>query len=185
VSDESTFIAMKVSALAVHPVTGAPVVILTDELSGVPVPVCIGLGEASAIAAELDRIDLERPLAHQLMAELLAAASARVVRVDLNVPAGVSRGRAGEPGRCVATVHLELADGRTVRRDARCSDALALALRCAAPVWVDTRVIERTGRDAGARLCPGQTPDDDAGDAALAEAFFAQLGEAAFGKWKM
>lgn len=137
------FLAMKVSALTVDPLTGVPLAILTDDLSGTSVPVGIGLGEASAIAAELDSIDLERPMTHQLMSELLRAAGARVVRVELRE---VSGGRSSAVFS--ATVALELADGSPVEREARPSDALALALRCGAPIWVEMSMVERLSRDA-------------------------------------
>lgn len=134
---------MKVSALAVDPLTGVPMAILTDDLSGASVRVGIGLGEASAIAAELDDIDLERPMTHQLMSDLLRAAGARVVRVELRELPGDSN------GKFTAVVALELADRRQVERDARPSDALALALRSGAPIWVETVVVEKLGRGSG------------------------------------
>ncbi len=131
------FISMRVSALAVDPLTGVPVAILTDDRSGTTVPVGIGLGEASAIAAELDDIDLERPMTHQLMSDLLRAAGARVVRVELR--------DGGGSATFSASVALELAGGGSVEREARPSDALALALRSGAPIWVAMSVVERLG----------------------------------------
>ena len=82
-SGDEGFIPMQVSALAVDPVTNVPVVILADPVGGTTLPVGIGLGEAPAIAAELDGIELERPMTHQLTAALLDAAGARIVRVEL------------------------------------------------------------------------------------------------------
>ena len=140
------FISMRVSALAVDPLTGVPIAILTDDRSGTTVPVGIGLGEASAIAAELDDIDLERPMTHQLMSDLLRAAGARVVRVEL---------RDGGSSSAVfsATVALELAGGGSVEREARPSDALALALRSGAPIWVEMSVVDKlAGSSPWARL---------------------------------
>jgi uncharacterized protein len=135
------FIAMKVSALAVDPLTGVPIAILTDDLSGTTVPVGIGLGEASAIAAELDDIDLERPMTHQLMSDLLRAAGARVVRVELRETVGTD-----SSAMFTATVALELSGGGRAEREARPSDALALALRSGAPIWVAVSVVEKLAR---------------------------------------
>ena len=176
VSDDQAFIAMKVSALAVDPVSGVPTVLLQDEDGGLSIPVGIGLGEASAIAAELDSIDLERPLTHQLMGDLLEACGARVARVELRHAERM----------CVASIVVELADGRTAQRSARASDAFALALRCGAPIWVSMSVLDRhvsSGTWA-------EEPDGAAGFAACelvpeAEALLEQLGPEAFGKWKM
>jgi hypothetical protein len=185
VSDDSAFIAMKVSALAVDPVTGVPTVILTDEANGTPVPIGIGLGEASAIAAELDDIDLERPLTHQLMADLLSAAGARVVRIELGVRRPI------EGGMCVASILIETPGGRTARREARASDALALALRCSSPVWVSLAVLERAARQgrSGTGAQEIDRPDladlPDLPDLPDAAAILEHLGDDAFGKWKM
>jgi bifunctional DNase/RNase len=143
VTAPTAFIAMKVSALTVDPLTGVPVAILTDDLSGTTVPVGIGLGEASAIAAELDDIDLERPMTHQLMSELLHAAGARVVRVELRELVDDD-----SSAMYTASVALELAGGGRVEREARPSDALALALRSGAPIWVALEVVEKRGRSA-------------------------------------
>jgi bifunctional DNase/RNase len=135
------FIAMKVSALAVDPLTGVPMAILTDDRSGMSLPVGIGLGEASAIAAELDDIDLERPMTHQLMSDLLRAAGARVARVELRDMVG-----SDSSAMFSATVALELAGGAWVEREARPSDALALALRSGAPIWVAVSLVDKLGR---------------------------------------
>ncbi len=212
VTPQPAFIAMKVSALAVDPLTGVPMAILTDDLSGTTVPVGIGLGEASAIAAELDDIDLERPMTHQLMSELLRAAGARVVRVELH-----ELGGRDSSSMFTATIALELAGGRQVEREARPSDALALALRNGAPIWVAVSVVEKLGRapSSWARLGGGgerrrrRAATSPVGSESAAEAATAleslgkqaapvplsavsidpllleQLGPEAFGKWKM
>jgi hypothetical protein len=154
VTPQPAFIAMKVSALAVDPLTGVPIAILTDDLSGTTVPVGIGLGEASAIAAELDDIDLERPMTHQLMSDLLRAAGARVVRVELRELVG-----GDSSAICTAAIALELAGGGQVEREARPSDALALALRSGAPIWVAMSVVEKLGRRSQSSWGPlGGTP---------------------------
>jgi len=170
---------MQVSALAVDPLTNVPCVILADPVGGTTLPVGIGLGEAPAIAAELDGIELERPMPHQLMAALLDAAGARVVRVELrdSVRAKVS-----------ATIVIERSGGEQAERPARPSDAVALALHCQAPIWVAVAVLDRAARETpawGSHLDDEDAPFGDAFDESTDPALLERLGDEAFGKWKM
>lgn len=163
---------MIVSALAVDPITGVPMVILMDELGG-SVPVGIGLGEASAIAAELDDIALERPMTHQLLAELISAAGARIARIELR--------DTGATTFCAA-ITIECPRGNVVERPARPSDAFALALRLDCAVWVCPSVLERAGRTQPAM---DHDLELDLAAAAADPMHLDALGPEAFGKWKM
>lgn len=178
-SSDEGFIPMQVSALAVDPLTNVPVVILADPVGGTTLPVGIGLGEAPAIAAELDGIELERPMTHQLMAALIDAAGARVLRVELrnSVRAKVS-----------AAVVIQRAGGDCAERPARPSDAIALALHCQAPIRVAVSVLDRAARETGSWGSPGIDGADDGLDAfddTTDPALLERLGDEAFGKWKM
>jgi len=178
VRSDDGLIPMQVSALAVDPLTNVPVVILADPVGGTTLPVGIGLGEAPAIAAELDGIELERPMTHQLTASLLAAAGARVVRVELrdSVRAKVS-----------ALIVLERQGGERAERPARPSDAVALALHCQAPIWVAVAVLDRAARETPTWGSPMEGDDGfgDAFDESTDPALLERLGDEAFGKWKM
>jgi bifunctional DNase/RNase len=179
VSGDEGFIPMQVSALAVDPLTNVPVVILADPIGGTTLPVGIGLGEAPAIAAELDGIELERPMTHQLMAALLDAAGARVVRVEL---------RNSVRARVSAAIVIERASGEIAERTARPSDAIALALHCQAPISVAVAVLARVRETTSWGSAPGfDTGDDglDAFDDTTDPALLERLGDEAFGKWKM
>ena len=181
-SGDQGFIPMQVSALAVDPVTNVPVVILADPVGGTTLPVGIGLGEAPAIAAELDGIELERPMTHQLTAALLQAAGASIVRVEL---------RDSVRAKLSAAILIQRADGQLAECVARPSDAVALALHCAAPIWVAVAVLDRAARETPTWGSAGDGDDldgfdgfdafDDSTDPALLE----RLGDEAFGKWKM
>ncbi len=167
-------IPVSVAALAADPFTGLPVVLLVDELSTVTVPISIGLGEATAIATELDHIELERPMTHQLVVAMLAKLGVVIERVEVHDLID---------GVFYATICLSLANGETVLQDARPSDALALALHTGAAVSVTARVVDKLSQ----RCCaapsrprrPRRAPSAD-----LAEGLEA-LADDAFGKWKV
>ncbi|HEY8144422.1 MAG TPA: bifunctional nuclease family protein [Kofleriaceae bacterium] len=179
-SGDEGFIPMQVSALAVDPVTNVPVVILADPVGGTTLPVGIGLGEAPAIAAELDGIELERPMTHQLTAALLDAAGARIVRVEL---------RDSVRAKMSAAIVLERAGGQVAERVARPSDAIALALHVGAPIAVAVSVLDRAARETPSWGSGIDGDDDflfgDAFDDSTDPALLERLGDEAFGKWKM
>ncbi|HET6612465.1 MAG TPA: bifunctional nuclease family protein [Kofleriaceae bacterium] len=170
-------ISMQVATLAVDPFTRLPVVILRDEAGEKRLPICIGLSEASAIAAELDDIELERPMTHQLMANTLAAVGARVARVEISDVEG---------NAFYAAVVLELASGEVVVEDARPSDALALALAVGAEIRVARQLIDSAERGDVRDHCRATRRGDatlvSAGESAES---LDRLGDEAFGKWKM
>lgn len=126
---------MRVTAVSVEQLTGAPVVVLVEEAGRRALPLAVGLLEARAIAAGLQRIELSRPMAHCLMARLLAALGAKVARVEIR--------RGGDDGRC-AVVHLRH-DGRDLAVEARPSDAIALGLRVGAPLWAEAALLDPDG----------------------------------------
>ena len=57
-------IEMRVSGLAIDPLTNTPIVILKDMEEKMAVPIWIGLFEASAIATELEKVSFSRPMTH-------------------------------------------------------------------------------------------------------------------------
>ncbi|ACY18343.1 bifunctional nuclease family protein [Haliangium ochraceum] len=126
---------MKVSTLSVDPISGLPVILLTDDCHRM-LPISVGLGEVSAVAAELGCIEFERPTTHHLMAELLEKTGATVTRVDIHCAAG---------DRLDARIHLRLPSGETAVQDSRPSDALILALRGDIAITVEPEVLESRG----------------------------------------
>src|SRR5688572_5293372 len=76
-------IEMKVASLTVDPFNSMPILILTDE-QGRSMPLWIGMGEASAIAAELESIRLDRPMTHDLMKTILGLCAIAVDRVEIH-----------------------------------------------------------------------------------------------------
>ncbi|MBN2568913.1 MAG: bifunctional nuclease family protein [Deltaproteobacteria bacterium] len=125
---------MKVFGLAVDPITNTPIVILKDLQEKSALPIWIGLFEASAIATQLEKIRLSRPMTHDLIHEMLKVLRVKVMKVIINDL---------KNDTFFAVIHL-IRDGVDVMVDSRPSDAIAIALRAEAPIYVEDKVIEKS-----------------------------------------
>lgn len=99
-------------------------------------PIFIGAPEAQSISIVLSKTQVPRPMTHDLMRALMETLGGRLVRVTV---CAVLEG----------TFFAELLirrDETLLRVDARPSDAIALALRCEAPIFVNRDVMEAAGR---------------------------------------
>jgi len=127
------FLEMKVRGLALDPMSNMPIIILRDEDDKRSLPIWVGIFEANAIALELEKIATPRPMTHDLIKNILEAIDARVLKVmvtDL------------KDNTFFAVLHLQVGETEyTV--DSRPSDAIALALRVAAPIYVDEDVVRK------------------------------------------
>jgi len=125
---------MKVFGLAIDPITSTPIVILKDLQEKKVVPIWIGLFEASAIATQLEKIDLSRPMTHDLMNDMLNALEVKVTRIVITDLRN---------NTFFAIIDM-VKSGTDIMIDSRPSDAIALALRAGAPILVDETVIEKS-----------------------------------------
>ena len=128
------FIHMKVTGLTIDPFTNMPIIILKDQDEKTALPIWIGLIEASAIATEIEKIQLARPMTHDLMKNMLKELDVEVTRVEVNDLAD---------NTFYARVHLKKGEKEIVM-DSRPSDAVALALRTEAPIYVYRKVLEKS-----------------------------------------
>ena len=125
---------MKVSGLTVDPFTNTPIVLLKDLEEKEVVPIWIGFFEASAIATQLEKVQLSRPMTHDLMKNLLETLKVTVVKIEVTEL---------RENTFFAIIHLDT-DGTHVAIDARPSDAIALALRANVPIYVHEEVIKKS-----------------------------------------
>jgi len=163
---------MRVSGLAVDPFTNTPVVILKDIAGRNGLPIWIGMCEAGAIATELEKIELARPMTHDLIKNILGQLSVEVVRVEVNDL---------RDSTYYATIVLRR-DGHELDVDARPSDALALALRTGASVWVEEAILEK------ARQIDLRGRSEEAGaevDEERYREFLVGISDEPAAKWKM
>ncbi len=125
---------MKVSGLAIDPFTNVPIVILKDADEKNVLPVWIGVLEASAIASELEKIQFSRPMTHDLMKEILKNVNVKVKKVEVNDL---------KDNIYYATMYMTTGAG-DFTIDARPSDAIAMALRTSSPIFVDSKVLDKS-----------------------------------------
>jgi len=162
---------MKVAGLTIDPLTNTPIVILKDLDEKKAIPIWIGLFEASAIATELEKISFSRPMTHDLIYEILKTVDVEVIKVEIHDLRN---------NTFFANIHL-IKDDKTMVVDSRPSDAIALALRANAPIFVAEKVIEKSRNvDFGKKI----TELDDLKDEKLKE-FLENLSPEDFGKYKM
>jgi len=109
------------------------VVVLKEVDSERYLPIWIGAFEADAIAIELQGIEVSRPLTHDLLKSLIHALGARVSHVLVNDLRNDT---------FYARIVMDV-NGRQVEVDSRPSDAIALAVRVRAPIFVAESVMER------------------------------------------
>lgn len=109
------------------------VVILKDNTSDRYLPIWIGPCEADAITVELQEMPPQRPLTHDLLRSAIRELGGRIVHILINdLRSDVYY------ARIVVDVN-----GRQVEIDSRPSDAIALAVRAKAPIFVADNVMER------------------------------------------
>jgi hypothetical protein len=125
---------MTVRGLTLDPVTNAPIVILKAEGGTRLLPIWIGLFEANAIALVMEKITTARPMTHDLLKSAIDLLDARVQRAVVDNL---------RENTFYASVYL-LSGGEERRLDARPSDAIALALRAGAPIFVTRDVLSHS-----------------------------------------
>lgn len=137
---------------------GAYAVLLTEDGGPHRIPVVVGIAEAQSIVTWMERVNLPRPLTHDLFRSVTRAFGIRVKEVF------VSKFEKG-----IFYSEITFADGdREVVVDARTSDALAIALRSHAPIYTTREVIDETGFIAeGFDDAPAADRDTTVDDASL------------------
>jgi bifunctional DNase/RNase len=129
-------VAMSIKGLMLDPVSNSPIVVLKDDEEKFFLPIWVGIFEANAIALQLENITTPRPMTHDLLRNMIAELNARVLRIVINDL---------RDSTFFAQIRLAIgADSdRTLEVDARPSDAIALALRTEAPIFVAQSVLDQ------------------------------------------
>ncbi|ADU97566.1 bifunctional nuclease family protein [Thermovibrio ammonificans] len=111
-----------------------PIIILGNEEERFAVPIWVGNWEAELLETELLGAVPPRPFPYDLIRELLEIFKGEVERVIIND---------FDKGIYFAVIEVRRPDGELFRIDARPSDAINLAVRLNAPIFVKREVIEK------------------------------------------
>ena len=141
---------VKVNFLSIDRGTGAPIVVLKEKEgdSNRILLIWIGESEAAAIQMHIEKMQLPRPMTHDLLKNMIETLGAKVKTVCVH---------SFEERTFYAHVTLEVS-GNNIDVDCRPSDAIALALRCEAPIYVVEEVLAEQGYSEQ-ELDKGQKPD--------------------------
>ena len=124
---------MQLSRIVIRETTDQQCVYLREKGGGREFPIVIGIFEAMAIDRKVRERATQRPMTHDLLADVvrrLGAAVERVVIADLR------------DNTLFATIHVRKEGGDAVEVDARPSDAIALAVHLGSPIFVEDKVLE-------------------------------------------
>lgn len=125
-------IEMKVMGIALDTRTGSPIVVLHDIDNRKALPIWIGSAEASAIIRKIENIAVTRPMTHDLFVQFVEKTGFDVDRIEINDV---------EKETYYAIIFLKDEEGKIVEIDARPSDAIAIAIRVSAPIFVTANVL--------------------------------------------
>lgn len=124
-------IPMTIKGLMLDPVSNSPIVVLKDEADETFLPIWVGIFEANAIALQLESVETPRPMTHDLLKNVLTQLEAKVGRIVINDL---------QDSTFFARIHMSVGE-RNLEIDSRPSDAIALALRVQAPIFVSDHVL--------------------------------------------
>ncbi len=145
-------IEMKVMGIALDTRTGSPIVVLHDKENRRALPIWIGSAEASSIIRKIENLSVTRPMTHDLIISIIEKVGYKISKVEINDV---------EKETYFATIFLENEDDdKIIEIDSRPSDAIAIAIRIDAPIYVTANVLSN-----------GSVSTDSTKDAQEAEEF--------------
>jgi len=123
---------MTIKGLMVDPITNMPIIILRDKDGQRVLPIWVGVFEANAIALQIENVTPQRPMTHDLLKNVISDLRGRIEKIVVSDL---------KDNTFFALIYLNV-NGEAMAIDARPSDAIALALRARAPIFVEEKVID-------------------------------------------
>jgi len=126
--------AMIISSITMDPATNTPIIILEEIEGKQALPIWVGLLEATAIASEIEGVGFSRPMTHDLLKDIMDKTDIKVNKIEICDL---------RDNTYYALIHL-MNKGEALSIDSRPSDAIALALRTRAPIFVSEEVLKKS-----------------------------------------
>ena len=161
---------VSIAGLTMDPVSNTPIIILKSEEDEQAVPIWIGLLEATSIASALQNIKYDRPMTHDLLKNFADTLEISIVKVEVCDL---------KDNTFYARIYFVSKD-QSFDIDARPSDAIALALRFKAPIYVEDSVMQKS------KITDGEAEVVDTSEEGKKWAdYLANLSPDDFGKYKV
>ena len=125
---------VNIASMAIDPTSNTPIIILKSVKGDQAVPIWIGLLEATSIASALRDIKFDRPMTHDLFKNFIDNLEMVVSKVEVCDL---------KDNTFYARIYFESKD-KSFDMDARPSDAIAIALRFGAPIYVDDKIFDQS-----------------------------------------
>lgn len=125
---------MSIAGMTMDPASNTPIIILKSEEDDRALPIWIGLLEATSIASALQNIKFDRPMTHDLFKNFVDSLEYAVAKIEV---CDIREN----------TFYAEIfftSEEKKFSMDARPSDAIAIALRYGAPIYVHEKVLEKS-----------------------------------------
>jgi bifunctional DNase/RNase len=164
--------AMTISSVNMDQVTNSPIIILKEIEGDQTLPIWIGLLEATAIASEIEGVKFSRPMTHDLLKNIMDQADIKIKKIEICDLRN---------NTYYALIHITNR-GKTITIDSRPSDAIAIALRTQAPIFVSEDVLRKSRQIDAAR---GAEADDQSDQGKKWQDILEKLNPEDFGKYKM
>lgn len=123
-----------IAGMTMDPTSNTPIIILKSVKSDQAIPIWIGLLEATSIASALRNIKFDRPMTHDLFKNLIETMNLDVSKIEVCDL---------KNNTFYAKIYFT-SEERNFHMDARPSDAIAIAIRFSAPIYVDDKIIEQS-----------------------------------------
>jgi uncharacterized protein len=133
---------VNIAGLAMDPASNTPIVILKTDGEEQVIPIWIGLMEATAIASALRNVTFDRPMTHDLFKNFAVHMEMAIEKIEVCDI---------RDNTYYAMIYFT-SNGNSFHMDARPSDAIAMALRFDAPIFVNQLVIDKSNSGEGVQI---------------------------------